>query len=63
MIRKLIERQELIENGSVIVCGTEVDDIMRAYKTAISLPTDWLDLPDYHNPNVSDTVVRILMSR
>jgi len=63
IIREFIERQELIDNGSVIVCGTNMGDIIRAYKTAISLPPRWQDLPDYFNPNVSDTVIRLLLGR
>ena len=63
VVRDFIERQELIDNGSVILCGTKTDDIIRAYETAKSLSTDWADIDDYFNTNVSDTVIKLLIGR
>jgi UDP-N-acetylglucosamine 2-epimerase (non-hydrolysing) len=62
-IREFTERQELIENGSTILCGTDTEEIIRAYYTAINMSTDWKDLADYSKSNVSDTVVRILLGK
>jgi UDP-N-acetylglucosamine 2-epimerase len=62
-IRQFTERQELVENGSLILSGTETEDILRAYNTAITMNTDWADIPDYFKLNVSDTVVRILTGK
>ena len=62
-IREFTERQELIEAGSTILCGTDTEEIIRAYYTATSMDTDWADLPDYHCNNVSDKVVRILLGK
>jgi len=62
-IRAFTERQELIENGSLILAGTETEDIIRAYNVALHMSTDWKDLEDYFKTNVSDTVIRILTSR
>ena len=62
-IREFTERQELVGNGSTILCGTDTEDIIRAYYTVTSMSTEWGDLPDYHRLNVSDTVVRILLGK
>ena len=62
-IRAFTERQELIENGSLILCGTETEDILRAYETAIKMNVDWDDIPDYFKSNVSDTVIKILVGK
>lgn len=59
--RDFIERQELIDNGSVIVCGTNTDDILRAYNVMRNSSRRWVDIPDYFKINVSDTVINILM--
>ena len=62
-IRAFTERQELIENGSLILSGTDTDDILRAYEIAMEMDTQWPDIPDYFKLNVSDTVIRILTGK
>jgi len=62
-IRAFTERQELVENGSLILCGTDTEDILRAYNVACKMSTDWDDIPDYMKLNVSDTVVKILTGK
>jgi UDP-N-acetylglucosamine 2-epimerase (non-hydrolysing) len=62
-IRAFTERQELLENGSLILSGTGTMDILRAYNTAISMNTEWQDLPDYFKTNVSDTVIKLLIGK
>jgi UDP-N-acetylglucosamine 2-epimerase (non-hydrolysing) len=61
-IRDSTERPETVECGSNIVSGLEVDDILRSFDRALSLPTDW-DMPEgYKVENVSDRVINFLMS-
>jgi UDP-N-acetylglucosamine 2-epimerase (non-hydrolysing) len=62
VIRDSTERQELIECGSSILCGTKYDKIISVYQTILKsnlkknlvLPTDYTIL------NVSDIVINIL---
>ena len=61
ILRRTIERQELIENGSVILAGTNKDDILRAFHSIGGMRQDWKPLDDYTKENVSDTVIRILI--
>ncbi len=63
IIRDYIERQELIENGSVILTGTNTEDILRAYDYATTHDTFWQVPEDYCKDNVSDTVVKLLIGR
>ena len=61
ILRKTIERQELIENGSVILAGTNKENILRAFHSIGELTQNWKSLGDYTKENVSDTVIRILI--
>jgi len=63
VLRDTTERQELMENGSLILAGTETKDILRAYRAIDKLIIDWGGLYDYMKLNVSDTVIRILTSK
>ncbi len=63
VLRNTTERQELLENGSVILSSTGKEDILRAYRTINSMTQYWGDLPDYYKENVSDTVIRLLMGK
>jgi UDP-N-acetylglucosamine 2-epimerase (non-hydrolysing) len=61
VLRRTIERQELIENGSIILAGTDKKDILRAYNAIGDMKQKWPVLEDYYKENVSDTVIRILI--
>jgi UDP-N-acetylglucosamine 2-epimerase (non-hydrolysing) len=65
VLRNTTERQELMEAGSLVLAGTETNDILEAYtfliKQAVKNP--WAILEDYSKLNVSDTVIRLLMGQ
>ena len=62
-IRDSTERQETIECGSNILCGTKRENIINAYETIKNRENQW-DVPlDYMNLNVSDTVINILLGK
>jgi UDP-N-acetylglucosamine 2-epimerase (non-hydrolysing) len=63
VLRNTTERQELMENGSLILAGTKKKDILNAYYSLGGLCQEWPELPDYNKINVSDTVVRLLMGQ
>ena len=58
-IRKTTERQETIECGSNILCGTNENDIVNASELIIK--NDWQVPEDYLITNVSDIVINILI--
>ena len=62
-IRESTERQETIECGSNILCGTKTENIVEAFKTTIERKTIWSVPMDYMSPNVSDTVINILLGK
>jgi UDP-N-acetylglucosamine 2-epimerase (non-hydrolysing) len=62
-IRETTERQETIECGSNILCGTKTSDIVEAYFSTKNRKTEWTPPADYMNPNVSDTVINILLGK
>lgn len=61
-VRETTERPETIECGSNMLSGVTRDGILAAAAAAISLPPDWTPPAAYMKVNVSDTVVRILLS-
>jgi UDP-N-acetylglucosamine 2-epimerase (non-hydrolysing) len=63
IIRNFIERQELIDAGSVILSGIEAEAIVRSFFQAINMQNNWIVPDDYQKPNVSDTVIRILLGK
>lgn len=63
VLRNTTERQELIENGSLILTGTDTDDIIKAYTSIRQMKQDWQVPEDYAKNNVSDTVIRILLGK
>ena len=63
VLRNTTERQELMENGSLILAGTRKEDILRAFHSVKHLKQQWGGLDDYDKSNVSDTVVRLLMGQ
>lgn len=63
VLRNTTERQELMENGSLILAGTNKEDILQAYFSIDEMTQPWKSLDDYNKMNVSDTVIRILMGQ
>lgn len=61
VLRNTTERQELLENGSLILSATKKDDILTAYKGIDFCGQRWRGLDDYTKDNVSDTVIRLLL--
>ena len=62
-IRETTERQETIECGSNILCGTKTDNIVEAFKATINRKHTWSVPDDYVVSNVSDTVINILLGK
>ena len=63
VLRDTTERQELMENGTLILAGTDKRNILTAYNSIGKLKQKWTGLPDYDKQNVSDTVIRILLGQ
>jgi len=65
VLRNTTERQELMEAGSLVLAGTETNDILEAYNFLINraIKNPWSILEDYSKLNVSDTVIRLLMGQ
>jgi UDP-N-acetylglucosamine 2-epimerase (non-hydrolysing) len=63
VLRNTTERQELMENGSLILAGIFKDDILRAFNSIKECTQRWEPLDDYEKVNVSDTVIRILLGQ
>jgi UDP-N-acetylglucosamine 2-epimerase (non-hydrolysing) len=62
-IRRTTERQETIECGSNILVGTDTDTIIDAFNTILKRKSTWNPPEDYLVPNVSDTIINILLGR
>lgn len=63
VLRNTTERQELMENGSLILAGTKTQDILNAYNSIMKFGMSWPKLDDYNKENVSETVIRLLMGQ
>jgi UDP-N-acetylglucosamine 2-epimerase (non-hydrolysing) len=61
-LRDVTERPETLEVGSNYLTGCEVDSILGAVRTAVSMERSWTAPMEYKCTNVSDTVVRIVLS-
>ena len=62
-IRQAHERPEAMEEASVMMVGLEKERIMQGLKILESQQKDTLaDVADYSMPNVSDKVLRIILS-
>ena len=62
-IRKTTERQETIECGSNVLCGTRLEDIVNAFRIHVKRQNTWSVPDDYTVGNVSDTVINILIGK
>jgi|WetSurMetagenome_2_1015567.scaffolds.fasta_scaffold00103_26 UDP-N-acetylglucosamine 2-epimerase (non-hydrolysing) len=63
VLRNTTERQELMETGTLILAGTNTEDILRAYSQIGNLKQKWVKPDDYTKENVSDTIVRFLLGQ
>lgn len=63
VLRNTTERQELMECGSLILAGTNKEDILRAYHSIGEMKQGWSLDNDYFKLNVSDTVIRLLLGQ
>ncbi len=61
-IRDVTERPETLECGSAILSGAEPEAIVRCVQTVLALRQTWEAPTEYLRGNVSDTVVKILLS-
>lgn len=61
VLRNTTERQELTENGSIILAGAETPTILRSYQNIDKLWQYPPLLSDYERMNVSDTVIRLIL--
>ena len=62
-IRRTTERQETIECGSNILSGTDSEKILEIFNMIEAREYDWFPPKDYMKPEVSDTVINILLGR
>jgi UDP-N-acetylglucosamine 2-epimerase (non-hydrolysing) len=60
-LRDTTERPETLECGSSILSGIDVEAITRCVSVATRQPPAWSPPPEYVVPNVSDTVVNIVL--
>lgn len=61
-LRDVTERPETIEAGSNFISGAAPEDILRGIQTVTKSDSNWKAPKDYLKDNVSDTVVRIVLS-
>lgn len=62
-IRETTERPETVMCGSNLVSGVNTDRIMRCYRAAETMGTCWEPPVEYTASCVSDTVVKVLLSK
>jgi UDP-N-acetylglucosamine 2-epimerase (non-hydrolysing) len=60
-IRDVTERPETIECGSNMLSGADPQHILTCVKTVLDQRTSWTVPPEYLEPQVSDTVVKLLL--
>lgn len=60
-IRDVTERPETVECGSNMLAGADPAMIRRAVKAVLSLDRGWNPPPEYMKPEVSSTVLKILL--
>lgn len=60
ILRDVTERAECLEAGSGVLSGADPADILRAAKTAVSAPNDWVPPTEYLQTNVSSVVASLV---
>ena len=61
-IRDVTERPETVECGSNILAGAQTELILRCVRLVTKMQSVWTPPAEYLEPNVSSTVVRIVLS-
>jgi UDP-N-acetylglucosamine 2-epimerase (non-hydrolysing) len=61
-IRDVTERPETLEVGSNILSGADVDSIIQSVRTVVTMRDVWESPREYLAKNVSQTVIKILLS-
>lgn len=61
-LRDVTERPETVECGSNVLAGADPDAVERTTKWVMERGCEWTPPPEYLVENVSDTVVRLLLS-
>jgi UDP-N-acetylglucosamine 2-epimerase (non-hydrolysing) len=62
ILRDHTERPETIESGATVLSSSDPSHIVSLVKTTTSMPVKWRAPADYKRTDVSETVVRILLS-
>jgi len=62
-IRESTERQETIECGSNILCGTKSEDIVESFNIIMERKNNWYVPDDYMVEGVSNTIINILIGK
>ncbi|MHB0877600.1 MAG: non-hydrolyzing UDP-N-acetylglucosamine 2-epimerase [Anaerolineae bacterium] len=60
-LRDVTERPETIECGSNMLSGADPDAIVRCTETVLRSPRTWTPPIEYTQPNVSDTVTKLVL--
>lgn len=60
-IRDVTERPETLERGSNVITGADPDHVELCVEAALQLSGGWSPPPEYVVPNVSETVIKILL--
>lgn len=61
ILRDVTERPETIDVGSGVLTGADPATILSCVRAAVSRPCDWTPPPEYLAPDVSGTVVSIVL--
>lgn len=61
-LRDTTERPETIEAGSSVLSGAEPSSILKSAQKVIESPRDWLPPQEYLRTDVSETVLKIILS-
>ena len=62
ILRDVTERPETLEVGSNLITGCDPGTILSGVRTVLGRPVNWQPPAEYLVPNVSNTVVRIILS-
>lgn len=62
VLRDAMERPETFESGSNFVAGCEPEAILRGVEISTKTDNNWTAPVEYLKPNVSDTVIKIVLS-
>ena len=60
-LRDVTERPETMERGSNMLSGSDPESISLCVKTVLSQSREWLAPPEYLTPDVSSTVVKVVL--